>query len=205
MTGADFRRFLASATSEVLPYLGGSYVDAADRRLRLAGPVPGAVGFWRFEIQGRNARPVEPVEPPDLSELPAVRGYAVAEYLVVAGAIPHRLAIGPQAQPLPFAPLVARRWPGGALLYEMEDLESDVEDRVRRAFQERRPVAGMPGVPAALRAAYGYAVFLRTARELNVPVRPAEAYGCLVEIATEGEPAARRQIGAVQARRAAQP
>jgi hypothetical protein len=203
----DYRRFLAAATTttEVLPYLGGPYVDAADRRLRLSGPAPEAVGFWRFEIQGRNARPVERAEPPDLSQLPVVRGYAVPGYLVTAGAIPQLWSIGPEAEPLPFAPLVGRRWPGGALLFEMEDLQADVEDQVRRAFQERRPVARLPGVPAALRAAYSYAVLLRTARELSVPAVPMEASGALMEIAAEGEPAARRLLGAIQIRRAAEP
>jgi len=83
----DYRRFLAATTSADLPYFGGPFVDATDRRLRVAGPAgpagsPVTPGFWRFEVRGRDAHPVAPADPPDLSALPAVRGYAVAAYLV---------------------------------------------------------------------------------------------------------------------------
>jgi hypothetical protein len=59
------------------------------------------------------------------------------------------------------------------------------------------------GVPAALRAAFGYTILLRTARDLNIPVRPAEARARLGELAAEGEPAARRLLTEAQRRRAA--
>ncbi len=177
MTG--YERFLGAASTQVLPYVGGPFVEAADRRLRLAGTA--RTGYWRFEVRGRDAYPVEPAEPPDLSGLPAVRGYAMSGYLA------------------------GRRWPSGVLLFDALDFESGVEDAVRAAFAQHRPLAGIPGVPAPLRAAYGYAVLLRTATELGIPARPAEARSHLAELADEGEPAARRILHAAQAHRAAEP
>jgi hypothetical protein len=197
-----YERFLGTVTTEVLPYLGGPFVEASDRRLRLAAPV--APGYWRFEVRGRNAYPTGPAEPPDLSGLPAVRGYAMSGYLVGAGGVARRLAIGPPDEPPAFAALIARRWPSGVLLFDAWDFESGVEDRVREAFAHRRPLAGIPGVPAPLRAAYGYAVLLRVATELGIPARPAEARTRLAELADEGEPAARRILTAAQSRRAAE-
>jgi hypothetical protein len=208
----DYTRFLGTVTTQVLPYLGGPFVEAPDRRLRLAGPA--TVGYWLFEVRGRIARPTGPAQPPDLSGLPAVRGYAVsgagagrggpAGYLVGAGGSAQRLGIGPPDEPLPFAPLIARRWPNGSLLFDALDFESGVEDQVREAFAARRTLTGIPGVPAALRAAYAYAMLLRTAAELGVPARPAEARTRLAELADEGEAAARRLLMAAQAHRAAE-
>ena len=53
----------------------------------------------------------------------------------------------------------------------------------------------MRGASAALRAAFGYAVLLRTAREIGMPARPAEARAHLAALADEGEQAARRVLG----------
>jgi hypothetical protein len=197
-----YERFLGAVGTQVLPYVGGPFVEAGDRRLRLA--TPATPGWWRFEVRGRNAYPVEPADVPDLSGRPAVRGYALSGYLVGAGGVAFRLAIGPPDEPLAFSPLIARRWPSGVLLFEALDFESGVEDRVRQAYAQRRPLAGIPGVPAPLRAAYGYAVLLRTAAELGIPARPAEARTRLVELADEGEVAARRILLAADAHRAAE-
>jgi hypothetical protein len=202
---SDYRRFLASAAPAeevVLPYFGGPFVEATDRRLRLTGP-PGDAGFWRFAVRGRRAEPVGPADPPDLTGLPAVRGYALDGYLVGAGGQAERFAIGPLDEPLRFAPVVGRRWPTGEVLFDMLDFESGVEDAVRSAYERRRPVRGISGVPSALRAAYGYAVLLRVAAEAGVPARPAEARAHLAALADEGDPAAHRLLGAMRAARTA--
>jgi hypothetical protein len=199
---AGYERFLDAVSTAVLPYVGGPFVEAGDRRLRLAAPA--RPGWWRFEVRGRHARALEPADPPDLSGLPAVRGYAVAGYLAGPGGVAWRLALGPPDEPLPFAPLVARRWPDGALLFDVEDFESGVEDQVRSAYAQRRPLRAIAGVPAALRAAYGYAVLLRTAGELGIPVRPAEARTRLAELADGGDEAARRLLTAARTHREAE-
>ena len=195
----DYRRFLGTSTEETWPYFGGPFVEAPHRRLRLAGSVE--PGYWRFAVTGRVARPVDPAEAPDLSHLPAVRGHAVAGYLVAAGGVAERLALGPPDEPLPFAPLAARRWPSGELLFDAWDFESGVEERVREAYESGGTLADVKGAPAALRAAFGYAVLLRTAEEEGVPARPAEARAHLAALADEGRPAARRVLAWLAAER----
>jgi hypothetical protein len=202
----------------VLPYLGGPFVDGVDRRLKAVGA--SEPGYWRFEITGRTARAVERADPPDLDHLPAVRGYWVAGYLVGERAVARRLAILPADEPLRFTPVVARRWPGGALLYETEDLETGVEDRVRAVFDAGTApsnsgagtaasngggIAAIPGVPAPLRAAYGYAVMLRVSSRLRVPMRPVQVRWHIGELVAMGDAAAERIVAAARERRAAEP
>jgi hypothetical protein len=196
----DYRRFLGSSTEEIWPYYGGPFVETPNRRLRVAGSVE--PGYWRFAVTGRVARPVDPAEAPDLSHLPAVRGHAVAGYVAITGGRAERLALGPPDEPLPFAPLVARRWPSGELLFDTWDFESGVEEQAREAYESGSTLADVKGAPAALRAAFGYAVLLRTAAEEGVPARPAEARAHLASLADEGPPAARRILAQLQAERA---
>jgi hypothetical protein len=199
----DYRRFLGTATEEIWPYFGGPFVEAGNRRLRLAQPV--APGYWRFSVTGRTARPVGPAEAPDLDHLPAVRGHAVRGYLAVGGGAAELLALAPPDEPLLFAPEVARRWPSGELVFDAWDFESGVEDQVREAYERRGTLAAVKGAPSALRAAFGYAVFLRTAEEQAVPARPAEARAHLAALADEGEPVARRLLGLLREERERQP
>ncbi|WP_203997210.1 hypothetical protein [Virgisporangium aurantiacum] len=206
----DYRRFLKhEAETMVLPYLGGPYVDTRDRRLRASGAT--STGYWRFEVSGRTATAVEPADPPDLSDLPAVRGYWVAGYLVGERAVAYRLAMGPDTDPMRFAPVIARRWPGGALLYDTEDFETGVEDRVRAVFEQgteqgvNGSLTAISGVPAPLRAAFGYAVMLRVATALGVPMRPVQLRWHIGELVAVGDVAARRILTAAQERRYAEP
>jgi hypothetical protein len=202
----DYRRFLAAETEVVLPYFGGPFVEAADRRLRLTGTRP-APGFWRFTVRGRRAQPLAPAEPPDLSALPAVRGFAVRGYVVHERA--ERLALPPADEPLPFAAVIGRRWPSGELLDDGPDFDTGIEDAVRERFAARRTLAGLAGVPAALRAAYAYAVLLRVADTQGMPVRPSEARAQVADIADGGDEAAlqvlMRLVRARAAARRAQP
>jgi hypothetical protein len=203
----DFRRFLGASTEESWPYFGGPYVETGKRRLRLTEPAE--PGYWRFAVTGRSARRLGPAEPPDLRHLPAVRGHALPAstagvYVTGPGGGAERLAIAAPDEPLLFAPVVARRWPSGALLFDAWDFEDGVEDEARRAYEERGTLATVKGASAALRAAFGYAVFLRTAEDEGVPVRPAEARPHLAALADEGEAAARRLLGRLRAEREAE-
>jgi len=90
---ADFRRFLAPREPVVLPYFGGTRVDAADRRWRVSGPL--ARGWWRFRIDGRRAVPIEPASPGELGALPVVRGHWACGWIVVDGQTLARVALPP--------------------------------------------------------------------------------------------------------------
>jgi hypothetical protein len=203
----DYRRFLAtSATSEeVLAYFGGPYVQAGPRRL--SALPPGPPGFFRFAVIGRSARVVGPAEPPDLSGWPAVRGHVVPRpggivYIATDSGAAERLAIGPVDEPRPFAPLLARRFTGGELVFDAEEFETGAEDAVRTAFEDRATLAGVKGIPATLRAAFGYGVLLRVSWREGVPAIPAEARPHLSELADRGEAAALEVLGLLRAERA---
>ena len=137
----DHRRFLDDRRQEVLPYLGGPVVDARDRRLRVAGRVD--PGWIEFEIEGRTARPVAEAARPELSDLPAVHGHALGDYLVHADARAELLFLAEGAEAAMFAPLTARRWPSGVLLFDTHDFETGAEEVARRAVR---------GAPHALRS-----------------------------------------------------
>ena len=188
----DYRRFLAAPVEEVWPYFGGPYVETGRRRLRLG--TAAAPGFWWMSVSGRTATPLRPADQPDLSDLPAVRGFVLDGYLVMAGGEAVRLALPPPDEPLAFAPVIARRWPSGELIFDALDFESGVEDEVREAFAQRRALAGIAGVPAPLRAAFAYAVVRRAGVALGIPVRPIEARSAIGEIAAEGDVAAQRLL-----------
>ena len=111
----------------------------------------------------------------------------------------------PPEEPLPFAPVLARRFPRGELAFDGFEFESGVEDDVRAAFERRGTLATVRGAPAALRAAFGYAVLLRAAGEASVPVRPAEARPYLAALADRGEPMARELLALLRRSRAAAP
>jgi len=197
----DYRRFLAVPDEQVWPYFGGPFVETGERRLRVVGTAE--PGWWRFQVTGRLARPLAVADPPDLDRLPAVRGYAVEGYLVSAGGRAEAFGLSPPDEPLPFTPILGRRWPTGELLFDGWDFSTGVEDDVRRAFEERATLATVRGAPAALRAAFGYAVLLRTAAEAGVRARPAEARPQLSALADEGEAVAFRLLGLLHAEREA--
>jgi hypothetical protein len=195
----------------VLPYLGGPFVDSSDGaggRHRVVGAT--APGYWRFEISGPVARAIEPADRPLLDDLPAVRGHWVAGYVVGERAVAHRLSLGPSDEPPRFAPVVARRWPGRALVFDHVDTPTATEDRVvrrvRAAFEAgNAPDGSLVDVPAALVAAYGYATMLRVSTALRVPVRPIQLRWHIGELVAMGDAAAERILTESRERRAGEP
>ncbi len=184
----DYRSFLAQPDPIVLPYFGGSRVEAADRRLRLAEPVE--PGWWRFRVEGRRAVALEPAEPVDLSDRPAVRGHHAAGWLFASGRDIHRIALPPAEEPAPLARVTGRVWHSGDLLLDSIDFEDEAEEAARRALEEGHGIAEVRGVSPSLRAAFGFALAESVGRELDVPVSPREAGGRVQELATGGREAA---------------
>lgn len=184
----DYRSFLAAPESIVLPYFGGSRVEAADRRLRLAEPVE--PGWWRFRVEGRRAAAVEPAEPVDLTDRPALRGHHAGGWLFSSGRKVDRIALPPAEEPAPLARVTGRVWHSGDLLLESIDFEDEAEEEVRRALEDRGAIAGVRGAPPSLRAAFGFALAEAVGRGMGVPVSPREAGGRVQEIAEGGREAA---------------
>jgi hypothetical protein len=182
----DYRKFLGKVESAVLPYFGGGTVDAPSRRLRVAAPVQ--PGWWRFEVQGRVATAREPVGPEGLEALPRVRGHVWGGRLVREGAVAEPLELMPEEEPPRLAPVSARRWHDGSLVFDGVEFEGEAEDGARRALEEGRSLSGVKGVSAALRAAFGYSLLEAAARAVRVRFAPAEVRGRVLAVA-EGGPA----------------
>jgi len=150
----------------VLPYLGGDFVWAPARRYRVLGRP--AVGWHRFWVEGGEATAVEPAGPEGLEGLPQVRGYLVGPWLFQGGARAARLHLMPE-QFIELTPCLARRLPGGALVFEAEALAEEHEARAIEALDDGLPC---PAPAASLRAAYGFALLWRLCRRLGIPATP---------------------------------
>lgn len=196
----DYRKFLGKADVVLAPFLGGASIDAPGRRLKVAVP-PGKPGWYRFELKGRVAHVQAPAEPPPLDELPRVRGFSWRDRLVGDGARAEPLYLMPEEEPQRFSPLTARRWHGGALLFEGLEFETEAEGAVREALPEGRSLAEVKGVPAPLRAAYGYALIEQAARRAGVPVAAAEVRAHVGKAAEGGGAAADAVVRALIAER----
>jgi len=201
----DYRAFLPTGAGDpvVLPYFGGTRVDAPARRLQVA-PVPDielVPGWWAFRIEGRRARPIEPAAPVDLGDRPAVRGHWAGGWLFASGRECDRIALAPVEEPAPLARCTARRWHSGELLLETLDFEDDAEVEARRALEEERPIAGLRGVAPSLRAAFGFALAAAVGGRMDIPVSPREAAGRVHAIADGGRDAAVAMLEGLAAER----
>ncbi len=188
MTPVHFRSFLGQSDPVVLPYFGGTRVDAPDRRLRLSGQLE--PGWFRFRIEGRRAVPLGPADPIDLADRPAVRGHWAGGWLFSSGRDADRVPLPPAEEPAPLARATGRRWHSGDLLLGSIDFEDEAEVQARQALEDGRPIAEVRGAVPSLRAAFGYALTAAVGRELGIPVSPREAAGRAHEIAEGGRDAA---------------
>jgi len=196
----DYRKFLNQSSIEVLPYLGGTRVDALRRRLRVADSVE--KGWWRFEVQGRDARALRREPVPDLSQLPGqlpvLHGHLVDGYLFVSGRQVETVHLLPEEQAADFSPCTARRWPSGDVLFESLAFEQDAETACRAALAHESTLAGTKSIPASCRAAFGYAVLKQQSAQLTIALSPREVIGACAEVAEQGLSAARRVLYRLQ-------
>lgn len=197
---ADYRRFLNKSDERVLPYFGGLFVDAEDRRLRVREAFE-PHGWYRFKVEGRNATKLAPADPPDLSALPKVTGWFHDGALVRDGAVAETLWLIPAEQPARFAKIAARRWRSGELLFGDLEFESEIEGQVREALAEGRSLKDVKAVPAALRAAFAYALVEEASRRTRLQFARSEVRGQVVKIAEGGPAAAEAALRALEAER----
>ncbi len=196
----DYRKFLGKIDAVIAPWLGGASIDAPGRRLRL-GTRPERVGWYRFELKGRVAHVAGPAAPEELGALPKVRGFLWRERLVGESARAEPLHLLPEEEAPRFSPVSARRWHGGALLFEGLEFESEAEGAVREALARGASLSGLKAVPAPLRAAYGYALLEQAARKLYVPLAAAEVRGHVGRVAEGGATEAEAVVRALIAER----
>ena len=178
----------------MLPWFGGSAVSAPDGRWRLTAAPP-APGWYTFRIRGRTATPAGAASAPALDALPLVRGHCLdARRLLLDGAWVETLALAPESEPDRFAPVRARRWSAGRLLLEGVEFEDEAEDAVRAASESGQGLAGVGGIPATLRAAYGLFLAEQAAARLQVAVSALELRARLATIADGGREAAEAEV-----------
>jgi hypothetical protein len=195
----DYRKFLGQTSTEVLPYLGGAFVDAPSRRLRVSVEQP--PGWIRFSISGRVATPVDRADPPSLSGLSVRRGHFADGWLFAGGREAERVELLPEETPAVLSPVNARRWHSGALIFDGVEFEGEAEDAARQALEEERGIGELKGVAASLRAAFGVALVLRVARRLDVDVSPREVIGAAAHVAERGGAAAETLLAELVERR----
>ncbi|MGE0871527.1 MAG: hypothetical protein AB7P03_23410 [Kofleriaceae bacterium] len=184
--GIDYKSFLTRTDPVVLPYFGGTRVDAADRRFHVEAEVELAPGWWRFQIEGRRAVPVEPATPIDLGSLPAMRGHWCHGWVVVTSRDMIRVALPPDDEPAVLSKVTARRWYSGDWLFDTSDFEDDAEVAARRLLEQRMPLAGVRGVTPSLRTAFGYALGMATAHQLEIAISVRELAPVVVDVADGG-------------------
>jgi len=184
----------------VLPYFGGLSVHAEGRRLRLLDRLER--GFYRFEVRGRNATVLGKAAAPDLSRYPRVRGHFAAGYVFESGKSSWFLEFLEESAPPELTPLTARQLPGGYVLFEAADFETEAEDAARRALEEERALTDIAHVGASLRSAYALALATRVGRTLSVAVGPHEVAGKALALAQGGRDAATALLHELSLRRA---
>ena len=187
----DYKKFLAKEETLVLPYFGGTRVDAEARRFQVVGSNT-APGWWRFKIEGRRATPVERASPVELGSLPLVRGHWVSGWLVADGRTMHRIALPPDDEPAALARITGRRWYSQDLLFDTLEFEDDAEITARLALEQQRAIGDVRGVTPSLRAAFGFALGTQLAREMRIEISVPELMPQAAAIADGGADVARR-------------
>jgi hypothetical protein len=183
----DWRKLIGKKEQVVLPYFVGPRVRMKDREVRLTTPLERA-GWYRFEVEGRQATPIDAAEP-ELAGLTKVRGTIAYDVFFASGAPPERVAIMPADEPPLFASCACFRWHSGELVFGELDFEGEVDEEARRLFADRKPLEWAEGVPATVRAAFAWATVRRTSTEKDIPCSPREVWPHTAEIA-QGGPAA---------------
>jgi hypothetical protein len=184
----DWRKLIGKRESVVMPYFGGSRVRSKDREVTVTER-PDEPGWYRFEIEGRKAKPMEPAEA-TLAGLPKLRGLLAFESLFVAGTPPEYVRLMPEDEPPLFGSCTCHRWYSGELVFGEMDFEGEAEETARQAFAARTGLDDEKGVSATLRAAFAWATVRRASRERGIPCRPREVWAHASEVASGGHAAA---------------
>src|SRR5512141_2818976 len=159
----DYTQFLQKPDELLrLRYFGGKSVcdDKLTYRLREALQH----GLYQFRKTGRYLTVENAVSSGlDTWKLPRVVGYLFRGRLI-GNDSQDRLFGLPTDEDLPkFCPVAARKWFDGHILYEGQEFETEVETKVREAFEEERSIDEVKGVTPALAHVF---VLESTQREL---------------------------------------
>ena len=159
----DYTQFLQKPDEVLrLPYFSGKSVCDNKLTYRLRDALQ--PGWYRFRKSGRYLA-VENAIPPELDawKLPRVVGYVFHGRLICNDSQARLFGL-PSDEDLPkFIPVAARKWFDGHILYGGHEFETEVESKVREAFEEERSLHNVKGVTPALAHVF---VLESTQREL---------------------------------------
>lgn len=132
-----------------LPYFSGKSVCDDQLTYRLRETLQ--PGWYQFRKSGRYLVVEQPIAPElDAWKLQRAAGYVFHSRLIT-NEFQARLFGLPTDEDLPkFTPVSARQWFDGHLLYAGQEFETEVEAKVREAFEEERPIEQIKGVTPAL-------------------------------------------------------
>jgi len=146
----DYTQFLQQPGQVLrLPYFGGKSVcdDKSTYRLRET-PQP---GWYQFGKAGRYLTVEQAIEP-ELHKwkLPRISGF-VLNGRIVGTDFQAKIFGLPNDVDLPkFTPVSARKWFDGHILFDQQEFESEIEAKVRDAFEEERSIESIKGITPAL-------------------------------------------------------
>jgi hypothetical protein len=146
----DYTQFLQKSDEVLtLPYFTGKTVCDDQRTYRLRESL--RPDWYRFRKSGRYLMVENPVNQ-DLSawKLPRVIGYVFNGRIICNDSQGRLFGLSADADLPKFAPVSARTWFDGHILFENVEFESEVEVKVRDAFEEERNIDEIKGVTPAL-------------------------------------------------------
>ncbi len=159
----DYTQFLQKPDEVLrLPYFGGKSVCDEKLGYRLREALQ--PGWYQFRKAGRYLTVENAISPElDAWKLPRVIGYVFHGRLITNDSQARLFGL-PADEDLPkFCPVAARKWFDGHLLYEGQEFQTEVESKVREAFEEERSIDEVRGVTPALAQVF---VLDSTQREL---------------------------------------
>jgi len=159
----DYSQFLQKPDERLrLPYFTGKTVCDDKLTYRLRETLE--PGWYVFSKSGRYLTVEDLIEPQlDAWKLPKVAGY-VFNGRLTGNDFQARLFGLPADEDLAkFVPVSGRQWFDGHILYYGQEFETEIEVKVREAFEEERPIDELKGVTPALAHVF---VLESTQREL---------------------------------------
>ncbi len=150
----DYTQFLQKPGEVLkLPYFGGKSICDDKLTYRLRETLQ--PGWYQFRKSGRYLTVDGAIEPElEAWKLQRVSGYVMSGR-IIGNDFQARLFGLPADVDLPkFTPVSARKWFDGHLLYSGQEFETEIETKVRDAFEEERSIDGSKGATPALAQAF---------------------------------------------------
>lgn len=146
----DYTQFLQKPDEVLrLPCFGGKSVCDDQLTYRLRETLE--PGWYQFRKSGRYLEVDAAIEPElDKWKLPRVTGYVMNGRIIGNDFQGRLFGLPTDSDFSKFAPLAARKWFDGHLLFEGPEFETEVETKVRDAFEEERGIEDIKGITPAL-------------------------------------------------------